>query len=233
VARVGSARAGHVTLVAVELSYCVINTDQRQLLRYCLDAIARERATVPFESEVIGLDNASRDGSAEAARAHPATTEVIALEARRGRAANDAALLERARGRFCLLLGEDCELEPGATAALHGALAGEQRAGAACATLVDPAGTPQPSAWRLPAPPLPWLAHHLAARNGRRGVRRVAWCRLAAVLVRREAVARAAAVDAGLDAQAAELDFCRRLRRAGWRLLFVPEARAVLHGAIR
>ena len=217
--------------MAVELSYCVINTERRQLLRYCLDAIARERATVPFETEVIVLDNASRDGSAEAARAHPATTEVIALEARRGRVANEAALLERARGRFCLVLDEDSELEPGATAALHAALAGEERAGAACATLVDADGTPQPSAWRMPAPPLPWLRGPLAAR-GRGRVRRVAWCRLAAVLVRREAAANAGPRDGDGDAEAAELDFCRRLRRDGWRLLFVPEARAVLHRAV-
>ena len=33
--------------MAVELSYCVVNTEQRQLLRYCLDSIARERAAVP------------------------------------------------------------------------------------------------------------------------------------------------------------------------------------------
>ena len=43
----------------VELTFCVVNTEQRGLLRYCLDAIARERATVDFETEVLVLDNAS------------------------------------------------------------------------------------------------------------------------------------------------------------------------------
>ena len=101
----------------IELSFCVVNTEQRPLLRYCLDAIARERATVDFATEVLVLDNASQDGSVEAARRHPVTTEVLALERRRGKAANDTALLQRARGRFCLLLNEDSELEPGATVA--------------------------------------------------------------------------------------------------------------------
>src|SRR3954452_8406167 len=109
--------------MAVELSYCVVNTEQRQLLRYCLDSIARERAAVPFETEVIVLDNASRDGSAGTARAHGATTEVVACEQRRGKGENDSTLLRRARGRFVLLLTDDAELEPGATTALHDALA--------------------------------------------------------------------------------------------------------------
>src|SRR3954469_16651737 len=136
--------------MAVELSYCVVSTDQRQLLRYCLDAIARERATVPFATEVLVLDNASSDGSAEAARGHPATSDVIASHVRRGRGENHTDLLRRARGRVCLLLNEDNELEPGATAALHDALSADPEAAAAAATLVDPNGAPRPSAWRFP-----------------------------------------------------------------------------------
>ena len=111
----------------VELTYCVVNTEQRQLLSYCLDAIARERATVDFETETLVLDNASRDGSAEAARAHAVTTEVIALDRRRGRGENTTELVRRARGRFCLILNEDSELEPGATAALHAALSARRQ----------------------------------------------------------------------------------------------------------
>ena len=47
------------------LSYCVVNTNGRELLLRCLDAIA---ATAPpgVEHEVLVLDNASDDGSVEA-----------------------------------------------------------------------------------------------------------------------------------------------------------------------
>ena len=48
----------------VELTYCVVNTSQRELLLRGLDAIARERASLPFATEVLVLDNGSRDGSA-------------------------------------------------------------------------------------------------------------------------------------------------------------------------
>ena len=63
----------------VELSFCVVNTSQRELLLRGLDAIARERAGLPFATEVLVLDNGSRDGSAEAAAAHAAVDETIAI----------------------------------------------------------------------------------------------------------------------------------------------------------
>jgi N-acetylglucosaminyl-diphospho-decaprenol L-rhamnosyltransferase len=212
----------------VELTYCVVNTEQRQLLSYCLDAIARERATVDFETETLVLDNASHDGSADAARAHAATTEVIALDERRGRGENATELVRRARGRFCLILNEDSELEPGATAALHGALASTDRAAAAGATLVRPDGEQQPSAWRFPSPwtgllSLLGLGRRFVVQSRGRRIRDVDWAPVAALLVRREAAADIEWLDGD------EVGFCRRLRAAGWRVLYVPEARAVHH----
>jgi N-acetylglucosaminyl-diphospho-decaprenol L-rhamnosyltransferase len=207
--------------MAVELTYCVANTDQRQLLRYCLDAIARERATVDFETETLVLDNASSDGSAGTARSHPVTTEVIALERRRSSEENSTELLKYARGRFCLLLDEDSELEPGATAALHGALTAADDAAAATATLVRPDGTQQPSAWRFPGR----LWHRRAVQSRGPAIRDVDWAGCAALLVRRDAAEAVGWLDRG------ELEFCRRLRAAGWRVLYVPDARAVAHGA--
>jgi N-acetylglucosaminyl-diphospho-decaprenol L-rhamnosyltransferase len=203
----------------VELSYCVINTDRRQLLRYCLDAIARERATVEFATEALVLDNASSDGSASAARSHPVTTGVIAMRERRSAAENGSELLRRAGGRFCLLLGEDAELEPGATVALHAALAGNADAGAAGATLVRPDGGQQPSAWRFPGR---LLRRAWVQSRGRR-VRDVGWVNATAVLVRREAAEEVGWLEPG------PLEFCRRLHDAGWRVLYVPDARAVAH----
>ena len=214
--------------MAVELTYCVVNTEQRQLLSYCLDAIARERATVDFETETLVLDNASRDGSAETARAHAVTSDVIALDRRRGRGENASELLRRARGRYCLLLDEDSELEPGATAALHGALDRARDAGAAGATLVSPDGVCQPSAWRFPSASTALLSalglrrRFVVQSRGAR-VRAVDWAPAAALLVRREAAEQVGWLDGD------EVEFCRRLHAAGRPVLYVPEARAVHH----
>ena len=220
--------------MAVELSYCVVNTEQRELLVRCLDAIAAERATLAFPTEVLVLDNASLDGSAGAARRHPATTQLVALERRRGKGENDSDLLQRARGRYCLLLNEDSELLPGATGTLREALEAQPAAGAAGARLLRPDGRVQPSAWRFPTV-LTALAGALVLHRRftvqSRGdeVRRVDWAQSAALLVRREAAKQIGWFDPAFFVYSDEVDFCKRLRDAGWRTLYVPAAAAVHH----
>jgi len=239
-------------VLKVEISFCVVNTSQRALLLRGLDAIARERAILPFATEVLVLDNGSRDGSAQAAREHPAVDELIALPERRGKALNDSELLRRARGRYALLLNEDSELLPSAVAALHAALEAHRDAACAGAALVRPAGcaplrtgdadkhssapnvVPQASAWRFPTP-LTALAgalflHRLLVVQSRgTRTREVDWCQSAALLVRREAAAQVGYLDPDFFVYSDEVDFARRLRDAGWRSLWVPGAVAVHH----
>jgi N-acetylglucosaminyl-diphospho-decaprenol L-rhamnosyltransferase len=218
----------------VEVSYCVVNTSQRELLLRGLDAIAREREGLPFASEVLVLDNGSRDGSAEAAQAHAAVDETIALGERRGKGQNDSELLRRARGRFALLLNEDSELRPGATLALWRALQQRPDAALAGARLLRPDGAEQPSAWRFPSP-LTALAgalllHRLFTVQSRGSqTREVDWCQSAALLVRRDAAEQVGYLDADFFVYSDEVDFARRLREAGWLSLYVPQAAAVHH----
>ncbi|MCW3056491.1 MAG: glycosyltransferase [Solirubrobacterales bacterium] len=218
----------------IELSYCVVNTSQRELLVRGLEAIARERETLPFESEVLVLDNGSRDGSAQAAREHRAVDETIALDHRRGKALNDSELLRRARGRYALLLNEDSELRAGATLALWRALEENPRAACAGAKLLRPDGSAQASAWRFPTP-LTALAgalflHRLVTVQSRgERTREVDWSQSAALLVRREAAEQVGYLDGDFFVYSDEVDFARRLRTAGWRSLYVPGAVAVHH----
>jgi GT2 family glycosyltransferase len=220
--------------VDIEVSYCVVNTEQRELLLRCLDAIERERARVPFTTEVLVLDNASRDGSAGAARHHPTTDHLIARRRRRGKADNDTELLQRARGHFALLLNEDSELLPGATEALRTAMMDHPKAGAAGARLLRPDGRHQPSAWRFPTP-LTALAGALllhrryTVQSTGDATREVHWAQSAALLVRRGAAKEIGWFDSDFFVYSDEVDFCKRLRDAGWPTLYVPSARAVHH----
>ncbi|MDX6722556.1 MAG: hypothetical protein QOD73_960 [Solirubrobacteraceae bacterium] len=218
----------------IEVSFCVVNTEQRELLVRCLDAIASEVERLPFDTEVLVLDNASNDGSVGAARAHPIVTEVLALRQRRGKGENDSALLQRARGRFALLLNEDSELCEGAVAALHSALKDDERAAAAGARLLRPDGTPQPSAWRFPGLRTAligalFMHRRLTVQSGGARTREVDWAQSAALLVRVDAARAIGYFDPAFFVYSDEVDFCRRLRNAGWVTLYVPGAVAYHH----
>jgi N-acetylglucosaminyl-diphospho-decaprenol L-rhamnosyltransferase len=218
----------------LELSFLVVNTQQRELLLRGLDAIARERAALPFATEVLVLDNASDDGSADAARGHATVDELIAPTDRRGKAENDSELLRRARGRYGLLLNEDSELRPGATAALHAALQADGQAATAGARLLRPDGAPQASAWRFPTPLTAlaaalFLHRRYTVQSRGTQTRRVDWAQSAALLVRTDAAAQVGYLDPAFFVYSDEVDFCRRLRDAGWYTLYVPGAACVHH----
>jgi GT2 family glycosyltransferase len=135
-----------------------------------------------------------------------------------------------AKGRYCLLLNEDAELQPGATEALVDALEGDPRAGAAACQLLDPEGRPQPTAWRLPGvltALVGGLFLHRWLTVQREGV--VGWAQSSAMLVRREAAEEIGYLDSEFFVYSDETDFCKRLADAGWRTLLVPGARAIHH----
>jgi N-acetylglucosaminyl-diphospho-decaprenol L-rhamnosyltransferase len=219
--------------LSVDLSYCVVNTNGRDDLIACLEAIER---THPPElaREVLVLDNASDDGSAAAVQERFPDARLIALERRAGKAENDTTLLRQARGRLCLLLNEDSELCAGAVRALVDALEAHPRAAAAGAQLLTSTGEPTACAWRLPD--IPWalaaavFAHaRVAVESTGARVREVGWVQSSAMLVRRRAAAEVGYLDPAFFVYSDETDFCKRLRDAGWTILFVPGARAVHH----
>jgi N-acetylglucosaminyl-diphospho-decaprenol L-rhamnosyltransferase len=219
--------------VAPTLSYCVVNTDGREDLLACLEAIERTHPA-GVEGEILVLDNASSDGSADAVRALGRDIRLIELERRAGKAANDSTLLAEAKGRFCLLLNEDSELRPGAAAALLAALEEEQAAGAAGAQLLDSSGAPVPCAWRFPGVGTAlagalFLHRLLTVQSRGTATRRVDWAQSSALLVRREAAGEVGYLDPAFFVYYDECDFCKRLAEAGHPTLFVPVAEAVHH----
>ncbi len=216
------------------LSYCVVNTGGRDLLLACLEAIERT-APGAVESEVLVLDNASEDGSVEAVRARWGDqVDLIVRDRRAGKAENDTTLLKQARGRFCLLLNEDTELQPGAPEALLEAIETDRGAAVAGAQLLAPDGTPQPCAWRLPGVGTAvagalFLHRWLTVQSGGDQTRAVGWAQSSAMLVRREAAEQVGWLDPDFFVYSDETDFCKRLGDAGWRVLYVPAAQALHH----
>ena len=192
----------------------MVNTSQRELLLRGLDAIARERGGLPFATEVLVLDNGSRDGSAEAAARAPGVDETIALPERRGKGAERLrAAAPRARA-LRAAAERGLRAAPGATLALGEALRRATRA-AACAgaRLLRPDGTAQAVGLALSDAAHGARRRALAAppaspcrAEGER-TREVDWCQSAALLVRREAAAQVDYLDPDFFVYSDEVDF--------------------------
>jgi GT2 family glycosyltransferase len=210
---------------------------------YTLRAVASAvDASNRRQVEVIVVDNASSDGSADAIAEHFPNVRLVrsAENIGFGRANNLAADL--AAGEHLLLLNSDAALDPGALDVLAASLDADASVGCAAPRLHFPDGAPQPSCAPFPAPFSEamaalgidrWLLpHRTPDRYGRRvwAATRplpVDWATGACLLVRRAALHGEPLFDTRFFMYSEETDLCLRLRRRGYATLFVPEASAM------
>jgi len=222
------------------ISVLIVSWNTRE---YTLRAVASAmEAASRLPVEIVVVDNASGDGSADAvASAFPDVRLVRSAENLGFGRANNAAA-EIAAGEYLLLLNSDAFLDPGSLDVLHSHLCAD--AGVACAAprLRFPDGAPQPSCAPFPTP----FSEALAAlgvdrwllpqrtpdRYGRRiwassTPRLVDWATGACLLLRRAALHGEPLFDPRFFMYSEETDLCLRLRRRGYGTLFVPQATAV------
>jgi GT2 family glycosyltransferase len=91
----------------------------------------------------------------------------------------------------------------------------------------------QPSAWRFPSPLTAlvgalFLHRRFTVQSRGSRTRTVDWAQSAALLVRTDAAREIEWFDPAFFVYSDEVDFCRRLRDAGWRTLYVPSAQAII-----
>lgn len=216
----------------MELSYCIINTSKRELLLSCLASVYREHPA-GIEYEVLVLDNASEDGSAEAVREQYPEVKLMIKERRAGASENNSDLLRAAQGELCMMLDEDSELLPGATRILIDELRASPEAAVTGAQLLHPGGRRVGCAWRLPGVGTSlleavglerWVTAQLSRKT-----REVGWVQSATMLLRRRAAEEIGYLDPDFFLYFDEVDFQKRLRDAGWTVLHVPAAKSIHH----
>ena len=224
----------------VLLSFVVVNRNTANLLVRCLDHIFASE--LPQRPEAIVVDNGSTDDSV--ARVRASYPEVVLIEAGRnlGFAAANNLALERARGRFMLLVNTDAMLEADCAAALLRLMDSDGRIGMAGPQLLNADGTLQTSYEAVPTLATETLNRSLLKRlfparfphKSRKlaGPTEVDALIGAVMLLRREALAQLGGFDEGYFFFLEETDLAVRMRRGGWKIVHEPQARAVhLQGA--
>ena len=233
-----------------ELGIVTVSYNTRDLLGCCLESVRASLDRSGLQAQVIVVDNASGDGSADLVRERFVWLQLLANEHNCGFAAASNQGL-RALGwpdggpPLALLLNPDTVVQGAALAELVAFMRAAPRAGAAGARLVYEDGRFQHSAFRFPTLPMAFLdffqPHHRlldTALNGRyprrlyqRGEPFAIDHPLGATLmVRREAAAQVGLLDEGFFMYCEEIDWCRRLKKAGWGIYCVPRAEIVHYG---
>ena len=217
----------------------VLHNSERELGR-CLAAIRPD--VLRGFAELIAVDNASPDDSAGAVASVVPDARMIRSDENRGFAAGANLAWPHARGRYWLLLNPDAELDEGGMERLAAWMDAHHQLGAASAELTGPVGGEPLSTGR--AQPSPWRAlleasrlHLLLPRRTRGRILRGAywsggdqldagWVPATALLVRREAVDSAGLLDESFFLYGEDIEWCWRLRRAGWSIGVCSTVRA-------
>lgn len=222
----------------------IVSWNTSALLAQCLESLTAD--VQDGRAAVCVVDNASSDDSPEMVeRDFPWATLVrsggnIGF----GRAVN-LGVERMPRTPWVAPCNSDIALDPRTLETLLGAAEPEQRVGAVAPLLLGSDGEPQHSVYPFPGLGFTLLLnlglHRVSKRWADRYCVPGAWDRFrrrdvpwvvgAFLLVRREAWDQAGGFDAQQWMYAEDLDLGWRLMRAGWRTLYVPEARALHYGA--
>lgn len=210
------------------MSVIVVSFNSRDLTLRCVETFYGEALAAGWE--VIVVDNGSADGTAEAVAARFPAARVIRSERNLGYAGAGNLGLRAAQGRIRLLLNSDVFAPPAALRGLAKTLAQNPDIGAISPGLRTPAGEAQPFAFGDD----PTLGYLL--RRGWRALRRktplhnwavdrpldVDWVSGACLAVRAEVVGRVGLLDERFFLYFEDNDWCLRIRRAGWRVVYDP-----------
>lgn len=222
-----------------DVSIIIVNWNTRELLRDCLASIAAQTVA---PHEVIVVDNASRDGSAAMVQAEFPQVRLIANRDNRGFAAANNQGLEVARGANLLLLNPDTLVLEGAVDRMLDWLARHPDVGAAGCQVLEGPGVIQRTCFADPTPlnqaivelGLMRFARRLSRLGrpwyldwDRRSERDVDVVSGMFLLVPRRVLEEVGPLDPAFFIYAEEADWCRRIRKAGWRCVFTPEAQII------
>lgn len=224
---------------APDIAVVVVSWNCRELLESCLRSVLAN--TGRMSSEVIVVDNASADGTAEAVRRDFPSVRLIANDANLGFAKANNIAFRSTAARYVLLLNPDAELlQPDTLQRLADYMDRNPDVGAAGCMLLDVDGRWQTSAGYSPSPAtivanslfLPQLTNNAVkglclmrpAANAPESIE-VDWVSGACMFVRRRAIDEAGLLDESYFMYGEDIEWAHRIANAGWRITHLPGIR--------
>ena len=230
----------------VDLSIVIVSWNVRDLLRQCLLSVFADSQACKLETIVV--DNVSTDGSAEMVRAEFADVHLIVNTENRGFPAANNQGLAVAQGRYALILNPDTKVLGDALAAMVAYADANPDVGVVGPQLLNNDTDKCPSVqssrrrfptlatavfestWLQPCAPRRLLERYYVQDQPDDATLDVDWVKGAALMARREAIEQVGPMDEGYFMYSEELDWCRRFKDAGWRVVYLPAAQIVHYG---
>lgn len=223
-----------------DASVIIVNWNTKDLLRNCLRSVYERGGDVDFE--VIVIDNASTDGSAEIVKKGFPQVTLIENSQNRGFAAANNQGIAEAQGRYALLLNSDTViLDKAIQETVSFADAHPEAAVVGC-RILNPDRTLQPSCFMFPSilnmllsstylyklfPKSRFFGRERMTWWGRNDIREVDVVTGCFMLVRREAIEQVGMMDEAFFIYGEETDWCYRYKHAGWKVMFTPCAEII------
>jgi GT2 family glycosyltransferase len=221
----------------MKLSIIIVSWNVKDDLLVCLRSLYENRPQADFETIVV--DNASTDGTVDLLKKQFADLILIANTENRGFAAANNQAIKIAKGRYLFLLNPDIITHPQSLDNLIKVLDENPTAGACGPRIIDADGTTHPSVGYVPT-----FRSLLYGKTFFRslGIFRSHYKKLtandfdcdkqadveqlsgAALMVRRSVIQQIGMMDENFFLYYEDADLCLRIREAGWKILYVPEA---------
>lgn len=225
----------------MDLSVISVSYNTRDLLRGCLDSVISTLGS-QLEYELLVVDNASTDDSVVMVRdCFPQVRLFDNLE-NLGFAAGSNQAIAESSGRYVILLNPDTVVREGALDGMMRLLEGRSNIGVVGPKLLFPDGSFQHSAFSFPSLAMIFLdffpLHHRLGNsrvNGRypRGLYEMGepfpidHPLGAALMVRRQVIDEVGLLDEDFFMYCEEIDWCMRIKNAGWQIVCWPQAEIV------
>ncbi len=221
----------------MKLSIIIVSWNVREDLLTCLRSIKENKPSCTFE--VIIIDNASIDDTVDMAQKHFSEMKLIINHDNRGFAAANNQGLKISQGEYLLLLNPDTILHPKSLDILVRFLDSNEDVGACGPKLLNADGSTQSSVRCFPSfrgalhrhtafkfvgifkgEYRKWLMYDFK-NDKQRDVDQVMG---AALMVRRSVTEQVGVMDERFFIYYEEVDLCYRIKQAGWRILYIPQA---------
>lgn len=229
-----------------DLSVIVVSYNTRDMLRECL--LSLPQATEGLRIEVWVVDNNSPDDSAGMVRAEFPDVRLIANRNNPGFARANNQAIRESRSRHLLLLNPDTEARPGSLVRLVRYLDSWPEVGAVGPKLLNTDGSLQPNGRRFPTVGRELIVTLGIGRLLGAGFERAEFMRAdfdavspvdqvsgACLLMRGEALKKIGPLDEDFFMFYEETEWCWRLHRAGYTVVYLGDAEVVHHwmGSVR